>query len=223
MDMCVGVHYCTFITVCSGLREGRRVRLVASATWRWLSSLGEERHHVGYDLTVVAGDIAKGRDGSLGIGLYQVANVSFQRVEDGDENMDVIDANAHLYYVMLFDMHVLGDTISIRARGGSGGGRGGGKEGRKEGRERREGGRGEREEGKVGQKGTSRKEGRGGKGRKEGEEGEWGEEGEREEKRREMKKKQVQRVKEDGRKEKWIEDKARRAGGRYTREKGIGK
>ena len=59
--------------------------------------LGAEQVHVGCGLTLITGDIAKGRDGSLGVSADLGVEMVLQGVEHHDENMDVIDTDAHLW------------------------------------------------------------------------------------------------------------------------------
>ena len=58
--------------------------------------LGVDEVHVGRRFTVVARDVAKGRNGSLGVCPDHVVDVALQGMEDGDEDMNVVDTNTHL-------------------------------------------------------------------------------------------------------------------------------
>jgi len=66
------------------------------ASWRRLVALSIEELHVRRRVTVVAGDVAESRDRPLGVRSNQVVHVALQRMEDCDEDMNVVDTNAHL-------------------------------------------------------------------------------------------------------------------------------
>ncbi len=70
--------------------------LLPGARGVWLVGLGPEEVHVGRDRAVVAGDIAKGGDGLLGVRPYQGVEVVLEGVEDGDEDVNIVDTNTHL-------------------------------------------------------------------------------------------------------------------------------
>ena len=109
-----GSIYCTAPTACAACQPltfrvvhsapGRKggVRSTVRGRWRWFSGLGVGLPQAGRcGLTMVAGNIAKGRNGSLGVGLDHVIDVLFQGVVDGDEQMDVVGPKTHLHLVML--------------------------------------------------------------------------------------------------------------------------
>lgn len=62
----------------------------------WLVALGAEQVNVGSGVTVIAGNVTKGRDGSLGVCSYHGVEVVLQGVEAGDEKVYVVDTNTHL-------------------------------------------------------------------------------------------------------------------------------
>lgn len=62
----------------------------------WFVGLASEEVHVGRGLAVVTGDVAKGGDGFLGVGANHGVEMILQGVENGDQHVHVVDANAHL-------------------------------------------------------------------------------------------------------------------------------
>ena len=62
----------------------------------WLVGLGAEQSDIGRGLTGVAGDIAKGRYWFLAVCSDHGVEVTFQRMESSDQDVDVVDTNTHL-------------------------------------------------------------------------------------------------------------------------------
>ena len=57
----------------------------------------EEAILKGAQVPLVAGDVAKGSDGPQDFGLGAGVEVGLQGGEDGEQSMDVVDTNAHLW------------------------------------------------------------------------------------------------------------------------------
>ncbi len=81
---------CTSLIIGCGL-------VVATPSWVGLIGFCAQKVYVvGNHFTVVAGNIAECRDMLLGVCSYHGVEVILQGMEDGDEEVDVVNTNTHL-------------------------------------------------------------------------------------------------------------------------------